>query len=60
MANAFHGSLSLEKTKFEDKADCYCDILRIGHKSMFSHFMGVCRRILGTCISLSQSHMLST
>lgn len=38
----FRDASSLEKTKFEDKADCDCDILRDGHKSMLSLFMGAC------------------
>jgi hypothetical protein len=35
----FKDALSLEKTKFEDKADCDCDVLRTGCKSLCSHFM---------------------
>jgi hypothetical protein len=38
----FRDALSLEKTKFEDKADCDCNVFRNGYKSMFSQFMGAC------------------
>ena len=36
----FMDALSLEKTKFEDKADFNCDVSRTGCKSMCSYFMG--------------------